>query len=109
MALDKIKPLKMETPTDGTEFNFGPTETDPSQDYLSSKGVALENSDIDTIDLSADQNVQMKSAAGLLFSKTVVPEDTKIYKVSAEHQLLTFNLVTVNGHIQIDGDLVVFE
>lgn len=45
MAVDKVKPLKIEESTDGTENNLFPTETDPSEDYLAAKGVALENLD----------------------------------------------------------------
>lgn len=42
--VDKVKPLKLENSTDGTEENRYPTEADPSEDYLSCKGLALENS-----------------------------------------------------------------
>lgn len=43
--VDKVKPLKIEDSTSGTEINFGPTEADPSEDHLAAKGIALENSD----------------------------------------------------------------
>ena len=42
---DKVKPLKLETPTDGTEWDYVPTETNPNEDRLSAEGVAFENSD----------------------------------------------------------------
>lgn len=45
MAVDKVKPLKMEDPTSGTETDAAPTETDPSEDYLATKGIAFENLD----------------------------------------------------------------
>ena len=45
MAVDKVKPLKLETSVDGTENNPFPTETDPTEDYLASKGIAFENLD----------------------------------------------------------------
>lgn len=41
--VDKVKPLKYETSVDGTEVDFSPTETDPSEDRLSAKGIAFEN------------------------------------------------------------------
>lgn len=45
--VDKIKPLKMEDANDGgTEVDLGPTEVDPTEDYLSTKGLAFENSDV---------------------------------------------------------------
>lgn len=43
--VDKVKALKIETPTDGTQSNPFPTETDPTEDYLATKGLAFENSD----------------------------------------------------------------
>jgi hypothetical protein len=46
--VDKVKPLKIEDPTKGTETDPFPKETDPTEDYLASKGVALECSD-DTV------------------------------------------------------------
>ena len=48
--VDKVKPLKLEnSATGGTENNVFPTETDPTEDYVSAKGIALENSDNTTI------------------------------------------------------------
>lgn len=43
--VDKVRPLKIEKSGEGTEIDPFPTETDPSEDYLASKGLALENSD----------------------------------------------------------------
>lgn len=46
MAVDKVKPLKMEhSSLGGTEDDAFPTATDPTEDYLAAKGVAFENSD----------------------------------------------------------------
>ena len=47
--VDKVKPLKIEDSTSGTEFDMVPTETDPTEDYIASKGIAFENSDNTTI------------------------------------------------------------
>lgn len=47
--VDKVKPLKIEEATGGTEINLFPTEADPTEDYVSVKGVALEASDNTTI------------------------------------------------------------
>jgi len=55
---DKVKPLKMEDSVSGTEINFAPTETDPTEDYLASKGLALENDDNTLIDKAGDGQVQ---------------------------------------------------
>ena len=43
--IDKVKALKFENAIDGTESDTRPTQTDPTEDYMSAKGVAFENSD----------------------------------------------------------------
>lgn len=43
MAIDKVRPLKIEESTSGTEVDLGPTETNPAEDYLAAKGIAFEN------------------------------------------------------------------
>lgn len=47
--VDKIKPLKIEDGTSGTEIDMAPTESNPAEDYIAAKGVAFENSDDTTI------------------------------------------------------------
>ena len=53
--VDKVKPLKLEDTTDGTEFDMTPTETNPTEDYLAAKGLAIENSDLILIDASGNE------------------------------------------------------
>jgi len=49
--MDKIRPLKIENTTDGSQDDQGyPTEVNPSEDYVSCKGISFENSDGHTID-----------------------------------------------------------
>lgn len=43
--VDKVKPLKYENSTDGSQDDEFMSATNPAEDYLSCKGVALENSD----------------------------------------------------------------
>lgn len=46
MAVDKVKPLGMESSSlGGTEEIPSPTELDPSEDYVAAKGMAFENLD----------------------------------------------------------------
>ena len=45
MSIDKVKPLKIEDTTDGSQLNFTPTETNPNEDYIATKGIAFENTD----------------------------------------------------------------
>jgi hypothetical protein len=45
--VDKVKPLKLESPSlGGTEADPFPTEVDPAEDYITSKGLSFENSDV---------------------------------------------------------------
>lgn len=46
MAVDKVKALKIENAsTGGTQTDPFPTETNPTQDYLSAKGISFEGLD----------------------------------------------------------------
>jgi len=46
MAIDKVKPLKIENPaTGGIETDMYPTEIDPLEDYAAVKGLSFEDSD----------------------------------------------------------------
>lgn len=50
MALDKVKPLKIENPLNGgVQTDVFPTETTPTVDYLACKGIAFENTDTESI------------------------------------------------------------
>lgn len=66
MAVDRVKPLKIETATDGTQTDPFPVEANPTQDYLASKGIAFENNDNRLIDLDGSGNLQFKD-----FTETV--------------------------------------
>ena len=48
--MDKVKPLKLETTTDGSSNDYLPREMNPLQDYAAAKGVAFENLDTFAID-----------------------------------------------------------
>ena len=51
MAIDKVRPLKIENTVDGSQDDDGyPTELNPVEDYVSAKGVSFENSDGHFID-----------------------------------------------------------
>jgi len=61
--VDKIKPLKIESPVDGTQNDMGfYTETSPNEDYVAAKGIAFENSDTRLIDLNASGGIQFTDA-----------------------------------------------
>lgn len=50
MALDKVKPLKIETTADGVTADFLPTEADPTKDYLEAQGISFHGLDTQAID-----------------------------------------------------------
>lgn len=105
--VDKVKPLKLESPAlGGTEADMFPRETDPTEDYLASKGVSFENSDTEKMDLSADINVQTLSFAAVLMQKNLVPAGGKEYVISSAHQLMFFDELQVDGALTVYGDLV---
>lgn len=63
--MDKVRPLKIENPaTGGTETNPFPTELDPLEDYVSSKGLSFEDSDTTFID-STSGNVRIGSGSAV--------------------------------------------
>lgn len=42
--VDKVKPLKFETSASGTETDYLPTESDPTEDYVAGAGFSFKNS-----------------------------------------------------------------
>lgn len=96
MAIDKVKPLKIEHSTNGgTEIDPFPTETDPSEDYISAKGIALEGNEIAVV----------SAAAGLMSLKdsevtTAVSLQDLAYRLKQKNvdltNLNTGNLLTWN-------------
>jgi hypothetical protein len=60
--VDKIKPLKIEDSISGTEIDPFPTESNPIDDYLATKGLAGENLDTSLFDLSASKEWQWKDS-----------------------------------------------
>lgn len=60
MAVDKVKPLKIENATTGgTQTDPYPTEANPTQDYLATKGIAFEGLDTFLIDKIGRTQVEL--------------------------------------------------
>lgn len=53
--VDKVRPLKIEEAGAGTDIDMMPKETDPTEDYISSKGLAIEESDSLLVDADAGE------------------------------------------------------
>jgi predicted secreted protein len=61
--VDKVKPLVFENPASGgTQTDYLPTELDPNEDYVSTKGIALEDNDNHKIDKDTSGNIQFQDA-----------------------------------------------
>lgn len=43
MTIDKVFPLKIESTTAGDDTNYYPTSLDPNEDYIASRGIALQD------------------------------------------------------------------
>ena len=97
--VDKVKPLKIETATDGTEMNMLPTETDPATDYVSAKGVALENDDNTRVEKNVSGEVQFVDSDGTRSTKQLRTASENIY----DNTNSGFTAVTVQDAID-EGD-----
>jgi hypothetical protein len=62
LMADKVKPLKIEDTTSGSQNDGFPVETNPAQDYIATKGIAFENSNTRLLDLSAGGEIQYLDA-----------------------------------------------
>lgn len=58
--MDRVKPLKIEDSTSGTQADPFPVETNPLQDYLATKGISFENLVDRYFDLDGSGNVQFR-------------------------------------------------
>lgn len=86
---DRIKPLKLESPIDGTQYDPTPTEANPQEDYLAIKGIAFQDSD----------NIVIESVGGeLRFKDTKVPATTLKEILDAVQSSINFNYNIINSN-----------
>ncbi len=78
---DKVRPLKMESViTGGGQEDGGyPTETNPTQDYLSAKGIAFEGSDSRLVDLTSSGSIQFTDV------QETVPVTVRLLRTAANN------------------------
>ena len=105
--VDKVKPLKIETSSGGTQIDVYPTETNVTQDYISAKGMSFEFSDVETFDLSTDSNIQAPAIATMLINKKEIPDNSKVHVISLNHEAIIFDKYTLTGSIKLDGELTI--
>ena len=58
--VDKVRLLKVENSSNGTQINLGPTEINPQEDYSAVKGISFEESDDHLIDRDGSGNLRFK-------------------------------------------------
>jgi hypothetical protein len=113
MAVDKVKPLKIESPAlGGTQTDPFPVETNPAQDYLAAKGLALDNTDTRLIDTDTngeasfrdDYQQEQTSFSSLRHSTHFIPIDTAC-RIKTNRHMLCYGL-EIEGQLTIDGALV---
>ncbi len=93
--VDKIRALKIEDATHGTEVDFGPTETNPNEDYLDARGVTYQDSASDD---AAVRTERKEGTAELQFI------DEKFTKTLKEVMRDTFIAFTNNTGTDIPAD-----
>jgi len=103
MARDKIKPLKMETPSEGTQLNFAPTEADPTQDFLDAKGVTFEGQEIAVIE-SINNKIALQDSETVVASlkdaiDRIARKDVDLANL-VNGYVLTWNSVTSKFELQ---------
>jgi len=86
MAVDKVKPLKIEDSTSGTQNDGFPVETSPTQDYLAAKGIAFENSDTRLFDLSAGGEIQWQDAGQTTYKTINSLSGPNVWSVLGRYQ-----------------------
>jgi hypothetical protein len=73
--VDRVRPLKLEsTATGGSQDDLLPTAVNPTQDYIVSKGLALEDDDNTRIEKDVDGDIVAISAtAGTVKLRSPIP------------------------------------
>ena len=116
---DKIKPLKIENIASGGTQNDGfPTEANPAQDYVATKGIAFENNDNILFDIDPGtgeirykdpiQSTYKKlndiggGAENFSFHKVAV--DVSITIPTDQHMITTS--LEVDGFLDVEGSIV---
>jgi hypothetical protein len=75
MALtDLVKPLKYESTILGNDLDLLPTEMDPTQDSLLTKGIAIENGNTSIIKNSSGE-IEFADSVNGSYTKTTIEDD----------------------------------
>lgn len=110
--VDRVRPLKMEdTATGGTEVDPFPAETEPHEDFLDCRGVAIQNdsSDDEDVRLSRDANGEMDFRDQLL-ADVLLTELLSFHRVPAGRERVIradFDHVVEDMTVEDGGTLTV--
>lgn len=108
--VDKVKPLKIES---GSDTDFLPTETDPTEDYIAAKGISIENNNDYLIDAAADGQIRYKDSLQSTYRKLNEIYNFSYHKIDlnktvqipSNQHMFTRN-VEIDGFLVIDGGLI---
>ena len=103
MAIDKVRPLKLEDPASGgTETDEFPTSLDPSEDHIQVAGVVFEDA------THNDENVRVyRDGDDLMFMDTSNPVPIPLSDLRVGFSFSKLVLDNAGGFVYIgDGDIV---
>lgn len=103
MAIDKVRPLKLEDPeSGGTETDQFPTSLDPSEDHVQCAGVVLEDA------THSDENVRVwRDGADLKLQDTNNPSPATLTELRASSELGRAVMEVSGAFVYVgDGELV---
>jgi len=124
MAVDKVKPFKMEEATSGTEVDTTYKETDPTEDYLAAAGMAYGNQDdirsfrgdgVDgtTADLMfEDQGNSAVSLTTVLDEHITCVDDiqsAETFTIPIRRQMIVHEEQVVSGVLNVIGELIILD
>lgn len=112
--VDKVKPIGWENTTDGgSTNNLNPSEIDPDQDYISTKGVAFENQNDLLIDVDASGNIQYRDENSANYTTNpsgYIPFNTLseyVFEQQTGLRIGEYSFTNEGGMVLLDYDLLV--
>lgn len=98
MAIDIVKPLKIENPaTGGTQTDVFPTEVTPTQDYIAAKGIAFDGLATKTVDTDVSGNIKFTDVNYTDIKLTTVRTPDKFFFAEAIAEQSNPNTTAVNA------------
>lgn len=117
--VDRIKPLKLESPLDGTQYDPTPTELDPQEDYIATKGISFQDSENIVIEsiggelrfrdtkispITLNELINLIKS-GINFNFSVINSNEEI-TIPSGQQMIVHGRLKIYGKLSIKGDLI---